>query len=227
MTGLVIAIDGPAASGKSSTAQAVAEALGFTHLDSGGLYRGVTLVGLRQGLDGAGELVPALDQHRLALHHDGTRFTVWLDGSPVEQEIRDPAVTSRVSAVSALPPVRDWVNQRLRGMAEAGHSLVVDGRDIGTVVFPSAQLKVFLTASPRTRAARRLAQRGEGETPAILDREAAALAARDEADSRRPVAPLRMAEDAVPLDGTGLSFEAQVAEIVRLARDRIPSLRLS
>ncbi|HWA14970.1 MAG TPA: (d)CMP kinase, partial [Gemmatimonadales bacterium] len=109
----------------------------------------------------------------------------------------------------------------------AGHSLVVDGRDIGTVVFPDARLKVFLTASAHTRAARRLAQRGEGVTPAVLDREAATLAARDEADSRRAVAPLRPAEDAIPLDGTGLSFEAQVAEIVRLARDRIPALGLS
>jgi cytidylate kinase len=227
MTGLVIAIDGPAASGKSSTAQAVAEALGFTHLDSGALYRGATLVGLRQGLEDPLVLLPALDHHRLTLHHDGTRFNVWLGDRSVEQEIRAPEVTSRVSAVSALPPVRDWVNQRLRGMAAAGHSLVVDGRDIGTVVFPDALLKVFLTASPRTRASRRLAQRGEGETPAILEREAAALALRDEADSRRAVAPLKIAGDAVPLDGTGLSFEAQVAEIVRLARDRMAGIGLS
>lgn len=227
MPGLVIAIDGPAASGKSSTAQAVAEALGFTHLDSGALYRGATLVGLRHGLEDPLVLVPALDRHRLTLHHDGTRFNVWLGEGSVEQEIRAPEVTSRVSAVSALPPVRVWVNQRLRGMAAAGHSLVVDGRDIGTVVFPDAQLKIFLTASPRTRAARRLAQRGEGETPAILEREAALLALRDEADSRRAVAPLKIAGDAVPLDGTGLSFEAQVAEIVRLARDRMPGIGLS
>jgi cytidylate kinase len=227
MTGLVIAIDGPAASGKSSTAQAVAEALGFTHLDSGALYRGATLVGLRHGIEEPLPLVAALDHHRLALHHDGTRFTVWLGGTSVEQEIRDAAVTARVSAVSAMPVVRDWVNQRLRGIAEAGQDVVVDGRDIGTVVFPDAQLKIFLTASPRTRAARRLAQRGEGETPAILEREASALALRDEADSRRSVAPLRPADDAVLLDGTGLSFEAQVAEIVRLARQRIPRLRLS
>lgn len=227
MSGPVIAIDGPAASGKSSTAQAVAEALGFTHLDSGALYRGATLVGLRTQIDDPLQLVLALDQHRLALHHDGTRFTVWLGGQEVEQEIRAQEVTARVSAVSAQPAVRDWVNQRLRGMAEAGHALVVDGRDIGTVVFPDARLKVFLTASPRTRAARRLAQRGEGATPAILEREAAALALRDEADSRRAVAPLRIAADAVPLDGTGLSFEAQVAEIVRLARERMPELGLS
>lgn len=227
MTGIVIALDGPAASGKSSTAQAVAEALGFTHLDSGALYRGATLVGLRHGIEAPLPLVSALDHHRLTLHHDGTRFTVWLGGEAVEQEIRDPAVTARVSAVSAMPEVRDWVNQRLRGMAEAGYSLVVDGRDIGTVVFPDAPLKVFLTASPRTRAARRLAQRGEGVTPAVLERETASLAARDEADSRRSVAPLRLAEDAIPLDGTGLSFEAQVAEIVRLARERIPRLGLS
>jgi cytidylate kinase len=227
VTGIVVAIDGPAASGKSSTAQAVAEALGFSHLESGALYRGATLVGLRQRIEDAHLLVPALDHHRLALHHDGTHFTVWLEGRSVEQEIRAPEVTSRVSAVSALPPVRDWVNQRLRSVAASGHSLVVDGRDIGTVVFPDALLKVFLTASPRTRASRRLAQRGEGETPAVLERETAALALRDEADSRRAVAPLKIAADAVPLDGTGLSFEAQVAEIVRLARDRMARFGLS
>jgi len=220
----VIAIDGPSASGKSSTALAVARALGFAHLDSGALYRGVTLVAIRDcgarmsaALDSQA-ILRAAERRGLRLHYDGASFAVYLEGEPADAEIRTPEVTALVSAVSALPEVREWVNERLRALARAGLSLVVDGRDIGTVVFPDAALKVFLTASPRTRAGRRLAQRGEGAPPEVLERETAALAARDEADSRRPVAPLRMAEDAIPLDGTDLTFEEQVATIVKLAR---------
>jgi cytidylate kinase len=225
---VIIAIDGPAASGKSSTAQAVADALGFAHLDSGALYRGVTLVALREcgaapgwRLD-ANAVLRATERRGLYLHYTGRGYAVYLNGQPADEEIRTPEVTALVSAVSALPEVREWVNERLRGLSRAGQSVVVDGRDIGTVVFPDATLKVFLTASARTRAARRLLQRGEAlDDPARLERETAILAARDEADSGRVVAPLRMAPDAVPLDSTDLSFEEQVARIVTLARQRM------
>ncbi|HEY7684408.1 MAG TPA: (d)CMP kinase [Gemmatimonadales bacterium] len=223
----MIAVDGPAASGKSSTAKAVAEALGFAHLDSGALYRGVTLVAIRDcaaslgsSLD-ANAILLAAERRGVALHFDGRGHGVYVSGEPADEAIRRPEVTALVSAVSALPEVREWVNERLRGLARAGRSLVVDGRDIGTVVFPDATLKVFLTASPRTRAERRLRQRGEAVEPQVLDRETATLAARDEADSRRAVAPLRMAPDAIPIDGTSLSFGEQVARIVELARKRI------
>jgi cytidylate kinase len=225
----VIAIDGPSASGKSSTGAAVAAALGFAHLDSGALYRGVTLVAERElgrrpdaSLD-ANVILLEAERRGLRLHFDGTGYGVYLDGAPVDDAIRTAAVTGLVSAVSALPEVREWVTQRLRALARAGQSLVVDGRDIGTVVFPEATLKVYLTASPRTRAERRLHQRGQAVDPRVLGREAALLAARDQADSTRPVAPLRMAPDAVALDGTALPFEGQVAEIVRLARERLPA----
>jgi cytidylate kinase len=222
----VIAIDGPAASGKSSTALAVARALGFAHLDSGALYRGVTLVAIRDcdaepgGPLDSQAILRAAERRGLRLHYDGTTFAVYLEGEPADAEIRSPEVTALVSAVSALPEVREWVNERLRALARAGLSLVVDGRDIGTVVFPEADLKVFLTASPRTRAARRLTQRGLPAPPDQLERETSSLAARDEADSRRAVAPLRMAADAIPLDGTDLTFERQVDRIVELARSR-------
>jgi CMP/dCMP kinase len=222
----VIAIDGPAASGKSSTALAVARALGFAHLDSGALYRGVTLVAIREcgavpgGSFDSQTILWAAERRGLSLHFDGTSFAVYLDGEPVDADIRTAEVTALVSPVAALPDVREWVNERLRMLARAGLSLVVDGRDIGTVVFPDADLKVFLTASPRTRAARRLVQRGMAAPPEQLERETAALGVRDEADSRRAVAPLRMAEDAVPLDGTDLTFDQQVARIVALARER-------
>lgn len=222
----VIAIDGPAASGKSSTALAVAGELGFAHLDSGALYRGVTLVAIRDcGAARGGPLSPqeimrAAERRGLQLHYDGISFAVYLEGAPADAEIRTPEVTALVSAVSAMPEVREWVNERLRVLARAGMSLVVDGRDIGTVVFPDAGLKIFLTASPRTRAARRLSQRGLAAPHDQLERETAVLTARDEADSRRAVAPLKIAADAIPLDGTALTFEQQVGQIVELARQR-------
>ena len=234
MSGGVIAIDGPSASGKSSTARAVAEALGFAHLDSGSLYRGVTLVGMREiarqgisGTDSARDLAPetllrAAEDRGLMLQPDGAGFAAYLEGEPVDDELRSAQVTSRVSAISAIPVVREWINTRLRAMVRAGQNVVVDGRDIGTVVFPDADLKVFLTASPEARAGRRISQRGDAFQPQVLDAEAAALAARDQADSSRAIAPLRPAEDAVHLDTTAMSFSEQVEFIVGLARPIFP-----
>ena len=186
----IIAIDGPAASGKSSTATAVASALGYAHLDSGALYRGVTLVAIRKcgarsgaPLD-ARAILRAAEASRLELRFDGATFGVMLEGVSVEGPIRGVEVTALVSPVSALPPVRTWVTDRLRALGTGGRPLVVDGRDIGTVVFPEARLKIFLTASPGTRATRRLMQRGEGATSSRVAAEAALLAARDAAGAR-------------------------------------------
>jgi CMP/dCMP kinase len=228
--GGVVAIDGPAASGKSSTARAVAEALGFAHLDSGSLYRGVTLVGIREaarkgrgGEDpllvvGAEAILRAAEDRGLMLQPDGAGFAAYLEGEPVDTEIRGAEVTARVSAVSAVPVVREWINSRLRAMVRTGRDVVVDGRDIGTVVFPDAELKIFLTASAEARAGRRISQRGEEVDPGGVEAEAAALTARDQADSSRAVAPLMAAPDAVPLDTTAMAFPDQVRFIVELAR---------
>jgi cytidylate kinase len=227
--GGVIAIDGPSASGKSSTARAVAEALGFAHLDSGSLYRGVTLVAVREaarrGCTGdpleavdPEAILRAAEDRGLMLQPDGAGFTAYLEGVPVDAKIRGSEVTARVSALSAVPVVREWINSRLRAMVRAGRDVVVDGRDIGTVVFPDADLKIFLTASPEARAGRRITQRGHVADPGRLEAEAAALTARDHADSTRAIAPLRAAPDAVPLDTTSMSFDQQVAFIVELAR---------
>jgi cytidylate kinase len=225
----VIAIDGPSASGKSSTARAVAEVLGFAHLDSGALYRGVTLVALREaarrgrpGEDPLTVLDPetilrSAEDRGLMLQPDGAGFAAYLEGEPVDAAIRAPDVTARVSAVSAVPVIREWVNTRLRAMVRAGRQVVVDGRDIGTVVFPDAELKIFLTATPEARAGRRVIQRGQGADPARLEAEAEALAARDHADSTRRVAPLRSADDAIELDTTTMRFSEQVKAIVELA----------
>lgn len=230
MSGGVIAIDGPSASGKSTTARAVAEALGFAHLDSGSLYRGVTVVALREasrrgltGPDGLASLGPetilrAAEDRGLMLQPDGKGFAAYLEGEPVEEALRSPEVTAQVSAIAAIPVVREWVNSRLRAMVRAGQDVVVDGRDIGTVVFPDADLKIFLTASPATRAGRRISQRGQSIDAGYLDVETQALAARDHADSTRQVAPLRAADDAVHLDTTTLRFDEQVRFIVDRAR---------
>jgi cytidylate kinase len=230
VSGGVIAIDGPSASGKSSTARAVAEALGFAHLDSGSLYRGVTLVALREGSrqgleEGAvlKELTPetilrAAEDRGLMLQSDGIGFAAYLEGEPAEEALRSAEVTAHVSAIAAMPVVREWVNSRLRAMVRAGQNVVVDGRDIGTVVFPDADLKIFLTASPEARAGRRITQRGMAIHPGHLVAEAAALAARDQADSTREVAPLRPAQDAVHLDTTTMNFADQVRFIVDRAR---------
>lgn len=238
--GAVIAIDGPSASGKSSTARAVAEQLGFHHLDSGSLYRGVTLVALRELRHRGGhaptaavpngsplerispeQVLRASEDRGLMLVPDGDGFAAYLEGGPVDAAIRSADVTRHVSAVSAAAVIREWVNSRLREMVRAGRSVVVDGRDIGTVVFPDAQLKVFLTATPEARATRRVGQRGESVDAAAVAREAERLALRDQADSSRAVAPLRAAADAVLLDTTDLTFEEQVARIVELARARL------
>jgi cytidylate kinase len=228
--GGVIAIDGPSASGKSSTARAVAEAIGFAHLDSGALYRGVTLVALREAArrGGGGEdplavldpeaILRAAEDRGLMLQPDGAGFAAYLEGEPVNTELRGTRVTACVSAVSAVPVIREWINSRLRAMVRAGRDVVVDGRDIGTVVFPDADLKVFLTASPAARAGRRVSQRGAPVDPGRLEAEALALAARDHADSSRVVAPLRPADDAVLLDTTRMTFAEQVRRIVDLAR---------
>jgi cytidylate kinase len=228
----VIAIDGPAASGKSSTAAFVAERLGWAHLDSGALYRALTLAALDRLGDGSarsGEGWPV--QRILALAEElpvrlvlaGSAFRPEVAGVDVEAAIRSTRVTANVSAVAALPAVRSWVNARQREAVQShAAGVVVDGRDIGTVVFPDAPLKVYLTATPEERARRRLSQRGQPLDAPLVARESGELAARDYADATRPVAPLKAAEDAVVLDSTRLSLAQQVDHVVALARQRFP-----
>jgi len=228
----VVAVDGPAASGKSSTAQAVARRLGWAHLDSGALYRAITLAVLDNiGETGGGKGERWGSQQIIGLAEDlpvrlvlvGDVYRPEVAGVAVEEAIRSERVTRRVSEIAALPDVRRWVNARQReAVRDHPVGVVVDGRDIGTVVFPEAPLKVFLTASAAERARRRLAQRGAPVSPDDLEREVSALAARDEADSRRPVAPLKPAADAVLLDTTSVSLDEQVARVVALARQRFP-----
>lgn len=222
MTPRVIAIDGPAASGKSTTATAVARELGALHLDSGALYRGLTAIALELPARAADDILGAAEARGLALRQVGEEVIPYLDGRAAEDRIRGGDVTRLVSEVSALPAIREWVNARLREAVSQQALVVMDGRDIGTAVFPDAPVKVFLTATPEARARRRLLQRGDRPSPAQIAVEAAALAERDRKDASRPVAPLRQSPDATLLDTTSLSFEQQVGEIVRLARAGLP-----
>jgi cytidylate kinase len=221
--GIIIALDGPAGSGKSSTAKAVARELGYRHLDSGAFYRAITLAALQAGIPA--ERWPGLtpgELDRLDVHGRpaGGAYALTVAGHDVTREIRGPEVNAHVSRMAAVGAVREWLMDALREAGARG-GLVADGRDIGTVVFPDAELKVYLVADPAERARRRLREHGVAEpSDSDVRDEAARLQGRDEVDSTREVAPLACAPDAVTLDTTGLAFDAQVLEIVRLARAR-------
>ena len=219
---MIIAIDGPAGSGKSSTARAVARELGFRHLDSGAFYRALTYAAMERGLPPAEW--PTLDEARLesfqiSAEPADTGFRMLLAGSDISGPIRRAEVNALVSAMARVPAVRDWLLRTLRETA-LHTDLVADGRDMGTVVFPAADLKIFLVADPAVRAKRRLLQMGLPTDDETVREEVERIEERDRADSSREVAPLRQAADAVRLDTTELSFDAQVARIVELARAR-------
>jgi CMP/dCMP kinase len=199
----------------------VARAIGAIHLDSGALYRGLTAVMVDLQDRSPPAILASAEQRSLELRQTAGELVPFLDGKDAEPVIRSPAVTARVSEVSAMPAIRDWVNARLRAAVTGTRPVVLDGRDIGTAVFPEAPVKVFLTATAEARARRRLLQRGEAPDPAQVAGEAALLAERDRLDSSRRVAPLRRAEDALLLDTTELGFEEQVGRIVRLIRERL------
>ncbi len=205
----VIAIDGPAGAGKSTIGKALARRLGLEYLDTGAMYRAVTAAALRRGvalddLDAVGHLARGLD---LEVGERG----VFADGHDVTAEIRGAEVTSAVSRVAANSAVRAELRARQRAWAEQRGGGVVEGRDIGTVVFPDAELKLYLTASPRVRAERRVAEAG-GD----VDEIEASIAARDQYDSTRADSPLREADGGVLVDTTGLGIEAVLAHILGL-----------
>ena len=212
----VIAIDGPAASGKSSTAQMVADKLGFLHVDSGSLYRAATAAILRREDDPSRWTEEAvLDAAKpVELRAARTSFYPVLDGRSIEEEIRGPDVTRHVSRVAQMARVREWVNDKVREAANSTN-VVVDGRDMGTVVFPDAELKIFLVADSRERALRRLRQRGTPTSEQLLDDETIRIKERDARDAKQTVP----AEDAVTIDTTALTQAEQVAQIVALSKE--------
>ncbi len=210
-----IAIDGPAASGKSSTAHWVAERLAFLHVDSGSLYRAATASVLEREPDDSTWTEPIVlaAAARVSTRAAGSALAPLIDGRPADDAIRGIEVTSRVSRVAQMPGVRDWVNAQVREAA-ASHDVVADGRDIGTVVLPDAELKVFLVADPWERARRRLVQQlGRKPTDAEIAEETDRLVHRDSRDATQTV----QAKDAVLIDTTYITQAEQVERIVALA----------
>lgn len=218
---VIVAIDGPSGTGKSSTSKAVAAQLGLSYLDTGAQYRAITWWMLNNGVDVADPdaIAAAAGKPSIVSGTDPLAPAISADGVDASGPIRTPEVTAAVSAVSAVPEVRERITELQRTIAaKAGGGIVVEGRDIGTTVLPDADLKVFLTASAEARAARRNGELKAADGKPVSDLAATqqALAARDKADSSRKTSPLKKADDAVEVDTTELSLEQVVECVVTL-----------
>ena len=218
-----IAIDGPAGAGKSTLARALARELGYLYVDTGAIYRTVALRAREAGADPSdpGQVEPLLDGLEIRMDYgpDGEQ-RMYLSGTDVTKAIRDNEISGMASKVAALPGVREFLLDFQRRQARE-HDVVMDGRDIGTVVLPQAGVKIFLTASPEARAQRRtleLRQRGQD---ADFDEILRQIRQRDEQDRTRPVAPLRQAEDAALLDTTNLDLKGSLEALLTLVRERL------
>lgn len=220
MNRLIVAIDGPAASGKSTTARRVAQRLGYSHLNSGLLYRTIAWLGLRDGwIDTESRFPGELAEIRILMERRPPAFVVRANGEVPGEALTAPQTAVRASHVAARVDVRDRVLDVLRA-AGADCGVVCDGRDIGTIVFPEASLKIFLVASSEERARRRVVEHGVEPSRERLELEIRRLHERDARDSERNVAPLRRAPDAIEIDTTRLTPDEVVDEIVALAVDR-------
>jgi len=216
---MIVAIDGPAASGKSTTAKMVAKKLEMTYLDTGAMYRAVTLALLRSNidLDDYDSVCQVVDELELDIYDKGSKTIVKLDGEDVSQEIRSMPVTENVSAVSAMKYVRQTMVEIQRNIGKKTNC-VVEGRDIGTVVFPDAEFKIFMVADVNMRAERRFKDLHEmGESRSFQD-VLADLKRRDEKDSTRAYSPLQKADEAIEIDTSMLSIDQQVEKIINLLK---------
>lgn len=215
-----IALDGPAGAGKSTVAKAVAAQLGAVYLDTGAMYRTVGLYMKRKGIEGTGAIGAAAREPEIEIRFvDGVQ-RMYLGGEDVTGEIRSPEASMLASGVSAVPEVREYLVALQREFAK-GNSVVMDGRDIGTVVLPDATLKIFLTASPEERADRRYRQMLEDGKEADYQQILADIIKRDYNDSHRAASPMRQAEDAKLVDTTGKAREDSIALIVSMAKEAI------
>lgn len=224
MKKIIIAIDGYSGCGKSTTAKAVAKKLGYTYLDSGSMYRAVTLYFLKNRINTtiAEEVVVGLNSMKISFRMDSSDGTqqVYLNGVNVEEEIRGMEVSARVSEISKLPEVRSALVKKQRELGKE-KGIVMDGRDIGTVVFPHAELKVFMKANTEIRALRRQRELADKGQQISLEQVKENLESRDALDSGRKLSPLKKALDAVELDTSYLQFDEQVSRILQLAKERM------
>lgn len=222
MSTIRVAIDGPSGAGKSTLARAAASALGFLYVDTGAIYRTVGLSARDRGVDPGDEAAVAamLPSLRVELRYDESgRQRMFLNGLDVSEEIRLPEISRYASAVSALPAVRAYLMETQRELARK-NNVIMDGRDIGTVVLPDAEVKVFLTASAGVRARRRCRELEERGTPQPFEEVLRDIEDRDFRDTHREVAPLRQAEDAVLLDTSALDFRQSLEALLDLIRER-------
>ncbi len=218
---MIVAVDGPAGAGKSTVARRVAEDLGFAYMNTGAMYRALAVAAQRRGVDpgDAAGVARLAESHRVELRFVDGRETVFLDDEDVSVRVREPAVSAVVSQVAAHPPLREIVVRWQRTAMQTG-DWVADGRDIGSVVAPDADVKVFLTASPEERARRRHAELVETGDTVTLGEVHADMRARDERDATREVSPLVVADGAVVLDTTDLTIDEVIGAICDLVRDR-------
>ncbi len=228
MKKIVIAIDGPAASGKSTTAKLVAERLGYLFVDTGAMYRAVTLKVLEKGIDpkDSDAIARLLEKTEVKLELNNGRLKLLLDGVDVTNKIRKPEITRAVSTVSSIKKVREAMVREQRRMGEQG-GIVLEGRDIGTVVFPNADLKIFMVANMRERAKRRQKDLAEQGTKVDLPELIHEIEERDKRDSTREASPLKRAPDAIELDNSELTLEQQADFIVEKALKLIQTKRIS
>ena len=227
MADLVITIDGPAGSGKSTVARLVAEKLGANFLDTGAMYRAVTLAAMEAGVDMSDEnqLVTVFDTHRFRFAAVGDVMAVYIDGKDVTERIRKPEATANVRYIASSPKMRARLVEMQRQFAAGQERIVTEGRDQGTVAFPDAHIKFFLTADVGERARRRQAElQAQGITESIENTKAA-IEARDRSDENRTVGPLKPACDAVVIDTTTLSVEGVVDEVIRFVENRCRAKR--
>lgn len=218
---IIITLDGPAGSGKSTVARELARALGYAYLDTGAMYRAVTLAMLRNKIDctNASRVIETLPELTIDIRYDGGVQKTLLNGEDVSEAIRTPDVSRNVSAIAAIPEVRrHLVAQQQRMGREGGY--VVDGRDAGTVIFPNAEMKFFLTASVNERARRRRLELAAQQTSLTLEQMIEEIERRDRLDSSRDVSPLQKAPDAIEIDNTNLTVNDQVEWIIKRFRER-------
>ncbi len=218
-----IAIDGPAGAGKSTIAKRIAKELRFTYVDTGALYRAVALHMLRRGIvpENLEQVEEALSSLTVDIvHRDGEQRVILL-GEDVTDSLRTPEVSMAASKVSALPAVRDFLLELQRDLARR-YNVIMDGRDIGTVVLPNAEIKIFLSASPEDRAKRRTLEMCGKGMEADFDAVLADIIQRDEQDRTRPIAPLKPAPDAILADTTGNTLEQSVMQMTKIIKERLP-----